>query len=59
MIRAGVDPDVLGEITWWRTDDLWLWALDALVVYVGIAASAPANRFESCANASPQVTTWR
>ena len=38
MIRAGVDPDLLGEVSWWRTDDLWMWALDALVLYVRVAA---------------------
>ncbi len=38
MIRAGVDPDLLGEISWWQTDDLWTWALDALVIYVRVAA---------------------
>jgi hypothetical protein len=38
MIRAGVDPDLLGEISWWQTDDLWMWALDALVIYVRVAA---------------------
>ncbi len=38
MIRAGVDPDLLGAIYWWQTDDLWLWALDALVLYVRAAA---------------------
>jgi hypothetical protein len=39
MIRAGVDPDLLGEFSWWRTDDLWEWALDALVIYVRAAAA--------------------
>jgi hypothetical protein len=38
MVRAGVDPGLLDEIVWWRTDDLWSWALDALVVYVRVAA---------------------
>jgi hypothetical protein len=38
MLRAGVDPGLVGEIVWWQTDDLWLWALDALVVYVRAAA---------------------
>ncbi len=38
MIRAGVDPGLLDEVSWWRTDDLWFWALDALVVYLRIAA---------------------
>ena len=38
MIRAGVDPGLLDEVVWWRTDDLWMWAVDALVVYVRVAA---------------------
>jgi hypothetical protein len=38
MIRAGVQPDLLGEIRWWSTDDLWEYALYALVVYVQVAA---------------------
>jgi hypothetical protein len=38
MIRAGVDPGLLDEITWWQSDDLWVWALDALAVYVRVAA---------------------
>jgi hypothetical protein len=38
MIRAGVDPGVFEEVSWWRIDDLWIWAVDALVVYVRAAA---------------------
>ena len=38
MIRAGVDPGLLDEVSWWRSDDLWFWALDALVVYLRVAA---------------------
>jgi hypothetical protein len=38
MIRAGVRPDLLGEIYWWNTDDLWEYALYALVIYIRIAA---------------------
>jgi hypothetical protein len=38
MIRAGIDPDLLGEVSWWQTDDLWMWALDALVLYVRAAS---------------------
>jgi hypothetical protein len=38
MIRAGVDPGLLDEVSWWRTDGLWFWALDALVVYLRVAA---------------------
>jgi len=38
MIRAGVQPDLLGEIRWWGTDDFWEYALYALVIYVRVAA---------------------
>ena len=38
MIRAGVDPGLLDEVVWWQGDDLWVWALDALAVYVRAAA---------------------
>jgi hypothetical protein len=38
MIRAGVDPGLLDEVVWWRTDDLWTWILDVLVVYVRVGA---------------------
>jgi hypothetical protein len=38
MIRAGVDPGLLDEVVWWQTADLWIWALDALAVYVRVAA---------------------
>jgi hypothetical protein len=38
MLGGGVDPGLLDEVVWWETDDLWVWALDALVVYVRVAA---------------------
>jgi hypothetical protein len=38
MLHGGVDPGLLDEVVWWQTDDLWVWALDALVVYVRVAA---------------------
>lgn len=39
MIRAGVDPGLAEEAGWWRIDDLWMWSLDALVIYVREAAN--------------------
>ena len=42
MIRAGVDPGLLDEVVWWQGDDLWVWALDALAVYVRAAADRTA-----------------
>src|SRR4029079_693706 len=41
MIHGGVDPGLLDEVQWWRTDDLWYWSLEALVVYVRAAADRP------------------
>jgi hypothetical protein len=38
MIHGGVEPDLLGDVTWWNGDDLWLWSLYALVIYVRVAA---------------------
>jgi hypothetical protein len=38
MIRAGVEPDLLAEVTWWSTDDLWRWSFYALIIYLRIAA---------------------
>ena len=38
MIRAGVEPDLLGETAWWSTDDLWRWSFYALVIYLRVAA---------------------
>jgi hypothetical protein len=38
MIHGGVDPGLLDEVQWWRTDDLWYWSLEALAVYVRAAA---------------------
>lgn len=38
MLRGGVDPAFLDEVSWWRTDDLWFWSLQALVTYVRAAA---------------------
>jgi hypothetical protein len=43
MVRAGVDPGLLDEVSWWRTDDLWFWALQALVTYVRAAAEHSAE----------------
>jgi hypothetical protein len=37
-IRAGVAPDLEAEVSWWSADDLHVWALCALFVYVRGAA---------------------
>ncbi|MGH8984518.1 MAG: hypothetical protein ACRDY6_11665 [Acidimicrobiia bacterium] len=38
MIRAGLTPNLLDEVSWWDTNDLWIWSLYALVIYVRVAA---------------------
>lgn len=38
MIRAGVAPDLLAEVSWWRTNDLWIWSWYALVIFARIAS---------------------
>jgi hypothetical protein len=38
MLHGGVDPGLLDEIQWWRTDDLWYWSLEAVATYVRAAA---------------------
>jgi hypothetical protein len=43
MVRAGVDPGLLDEVSWWRTNDLWFWSLQALVTYVRAAAERSAE----------------
>ena len=43
MIRAGVQPDLLDEVIWWPQDDLWRFALYALVIYVRVASERTAR----------------
>ena len=38
MLHGGVDPDVLEEVQWWRSDDLWYLSLEALAAYTRAAA---------------------
>ena len=38
MIRAGVEPDLLDEVIWWDSDDLFVWSLYALIIYARLAA---------------------
>jgi hypothetical protein len=51
MIRAGVYPDLLGEVVWWRDDDLWWYAFWALVIYLRIAADRSGRSFSDVARA--------
>jgi hypothetical protein len=47
MLHGGVDSRLLGEVQWWRTDDLWCWSLEALVVKVHAAADGSDQSAES------------
>lgn len=38
MVRAGVDPALDETVYWWQANDLWLWALQAVVVYARAGA---------------------
>jgi len=38
-IHGGTEPDLLDEVAWWQTDDLWHYALFAAVAYVRASAS--------------------
>ena len=51
MIRGGVYPDLLGEISWWRNNDLWWYAFYALVIYLRIAAERTDRPIEAVAQA--------
>jgi hypothetical protein len=37
MLDGGVDPGLLDEVRWWRTDVLWYWSLEALAAHVRAA----------------------
>jgi hypothetical protein len=37
-LRGGTEPDLLGEVAWWQTDDFWQYALYAVVAYIRAAA---------------------
>jgi len=51
MIRAGVNPDLLGEVSGWPSDDLWLFSFYALLAYVRLAAERTARPVELVARA--------
>jgi len=37
--RGGIDPDLLDEVTWWRTDDFWIYALAAAAAIIRASAA--------------------
>jgi hypothetical protein len=37
-LHPKITPDLLDEVSWWPTNDLWIWSLYALAAYVRVAA---------------------
>jgi hypothetical protein len=37
-VRGGLEPDLLDEVTWWRVDDYWRYALFAAVALIRAGA---------------------
>ena len=58
MIRGGVYPDILGDVGWLHNDDLWFYALFALVIYLPIAAERSERSFEEVARAVAADEVW-
>ena len=40
--RGGIDPDLLDEVVWWRTDDFWFYALAAAAAIIRSSAAKQA-----------------
>ena len=38
-VRGGLEPDLLDEVTWWRTDDYWRYALYTAVALIRASAT--------------------
>lgn len=49
MIHGGVYPDLLGDAAWWQTDDLWVYSLFALLIFVRAAAERTGRSVEDVA----------
>lgn len=47
MVRAGVDPGLLNEVSRWRTDDVLYGSLEALVTYVRLVSERAGQSVES------------
>jgi hypothetical protein len=56
IVRAGVDPRLVDEVIWWRSDDLWFWALQALVICVRLQPNAASRPSPRSANGSRAAT---
>jgi hypothetical protein len=59
MIRAGVQPDLLGETYWSGTDNLWELALYALIVYVRAAAERSGQSVSELCSSRPGTALAR
>jgi hypothetical protein len=59
MLHGGVDPGLLDEVQWWRSDDLWYWSLEALAAYIRAATDRIAEPSTRCAGGSPTNTAPR
>ena len=46
MIHGGVYPDLLNDAAWWQTDDLWVYSLFALLIFVRAAAERTGRSVE-------------
>lgn len=51
MIRAGLRPDLLGEVVWWSSDDLWVFSFYAFLAYLRIASARTGRPVEVVARA--------
>ena len=49
MIHGGVYPDLLEDAAWWQTDDLWVYSLFALLIFVRAAAERTGRSVEEVA----------
>ncbi len=49
MIHGGVYPDLLDDVAWWQTDDLWMYSLFALLIFMRAAAERTGRSAEDVA----------
>ena len=56
-ISGGAEPDLLDEVAWWQTDDLWQYAMYAAAAFIRLAADrmgVPVSRVcQELQNAGP------
>lgn len=54
--RAGLEPDLLEEVSWWQSDDFWRYALCAAIALIRAGA---AHRATSTSDFVHELTTNR